>query len=35
MVNVVVFRPFGVQNQSELVFFNYHTSQAEPDDLLS
>ena len=26
MVNSVVFRTFGVQNQSELVFFNYHTS---------
>ncbi len=26
MVNSVVFRPFGVQNQNELVFFNYHTS---------
>src|SRR5437016_2886808 len=29
MVNAVVFRPFGVQNQSELVFFNYHTAKAE------
>ena len=26
MVNSIVFRPFGVQNQNELVFFNYHTS---------
>lgn len=26
MVNSVVFRPFGVQNQSALVSFNYHTS---------
>jgi putative ABC transport system permease protein len=25
MVNGIVLRPFGVQNQSELVFFNYHT----------
>jgi predicted permease len=29
LVNAVVFRPFGVQNQSELVFFNHHTSQGE------
>src|SRR6266700_622076 len=29
MVNAVVFRPFGVQNQSELVFFNHHTSKTE------
>ena len=29
MVNAVVFRSFGVQNQSELVFFKYHTSKAE------
>jgi predicted permease len=29
LVNAVVFRPFGVQNQSELVFFNYHTSKVE------
>jgi len=26
MVDAVVFRPFGVQNQRELVSFNYHTS---------
>jgi len=26
LVNAVVFRPFGVQNQNELVFFNRHTS---------
>ncbi len=29
LVNAVVFRPFGVQNQSELVFFNHHDSQGE------
>ena len=29
LVNAVVFRPFGVQNQSELVFFNMHTSKRE------
>jgi predicted permease len=29
MVNAVVFRPFGVQSQDELVFFNYHTSKVE------
>jgi predicted permease len=26
LVNAIVFRPFGVQNQNELVFFNRHTS---------
>jgi predicted permease len=29
MVNAVVFRSFGVQDQNELVFFNYHTSKTE------
>src|ERR1700689_2817027 len=29
LVNAVVFRPFGVQKQNELVFFNSHTSQGE------
>src|SRR5215831_13857434 len=29
LVNAVVFRPFGVQNQHELVFFNRHTSGGE------
>jgi hypothetical protein len=29
LVNAVVFRPFGVRNQSELVSFNYHTSRVE------
>jgi putative ABC transport system permease protein len=29
LVNAVVFRPFGVQNQNELVFFNHHTSKSE------
>jgi predicted permease len=29
MVNSVVFRPFGVQNQNELVFFNYHKGKVE------
>jgi hypothetical protein len=29
LVNAVVFRPFGVKNQNELVFFNYHTSKIE------
>ena len=29
VVNAVVFRPFGVRNQSELVFFNYHTAKVE------
>ncbi|MGA3189945.1 MAG: ABC transporter permease [Bryobacteraceae bacterium] len=29
LVNAVVFRPFGVQNQNELVFFNMKTAQAE------
>jgi len=29
LVNAVVFRPFGVQKQSELVFFNHHTAKAE------
>ncbi len=29
LVNAVVFRPFGVQNQSELIFFNHHTSKGE------
>jgi predicted permease len=28
MVNSVVFRPFGVQNQNELVSFNYHSSKS-------
>src|SRR5579862_899595 len=29
LVNAVVFHPFGVKNQKELVFFNYHTSKVE------
>jgi len=29
LVNAVVFRPFGVQNQNELVCFNYHTAKVE------
>src|SRR5580698_1377957 len=29
LVNAVVFRPFGVKNQNELVFFNMHTAHAE------
>src|SRR5271163_3512981 len=29
LVNAVVFRPFGVERQNELVFFNTHTSKAE------
>jgi MacB-like periplasmic core domain len=29
LVNSVVFRPFGVQKQSELVFFNHHTAKEE------
>jgi predicted permease len=29
LVNAVVFRPFGVQRQSELVSFNLHTSKAQ------
>ena len=29
LVNAVVFRPFGVHNQNELVFFNMHTARAE------
>src|ERR1700689_299811 len=29
LVNAVVFRPFGVERQSELVFFNTHTNKAE------
>ena len=29
MVNAVVFRSFGVQNQSQLVFFNHHTAKGE------
>jgi predicted permease len=29
MVNAVVFRPFGVERQNELVFFNMHTAKAE------
>ena len=29
LVNAVVFRPFGVQKQSELVFFNHHTAKVE------
>jgi predicted permease len=29
LVNAVVFRPFGVERQSELVFFNTHTTKAE------
>ncbi len=29
LVNAVVFRPFGVQNQSELIFFNHHTRGGE------
>src|SRR5271170_3187026 len=29
LVNAVVFRPFGVQRQSELVSFNMHTSKAQ------
>jgi predicted permease len=29
LVNAVVFRPFGVKNQNELVFFNMHTTHAE------
>jgi len=29
LVNAVVFRSFGVQNQSELVFFNMHVAKAE------
>jgi predicted permease len=29
LVNTIVFRPFGVKNQDELVFLNYHTSKME------
>src|ERR1700693_4266701 len=29
LVNAVVFRPFGVQNQNELVFFTYHRGKVE------
>ncbi len=29
LVNAVILRPFGVRNQSELVFFNHHTSQGD------
>jgi hypothetical protein len=29
MVNAIVFRPFGVQSQSELVLFNRHSSKRE------
>ena len=29
LVNAVVFRPFGVERQNELVFFNMHTAKAE------
>jgi predicted permease len=29
LVNAVVFRPFGVEHQNELVFFNTHTAKAE------
>jgi hypothetical protein len=29
LVNAIVFRPFGVKNQSELVFFNMHTRKSE------
>ncbi len=29
LVNAVVFRPFGVERQKELVFFNMHTAKAE------
>ena len=29
LVNAIVFRPFGVERQNELVFFNTHTSKAE------
>jgi predicted permease len=29
LVNTIVFRPFGVRNQNELVFLNYHTSKME------
>ena len=29
LVNAVVFRPFGVEHQKELVFFNMHTAKAE------
>ncbi|MGB6942145.1 MAG: ABC transporter permease [Bryobacteraceae bacterium] len=29
LVNAVVFRPFGVERQNELVSFNFHTSKAE------
>ena len=36
LVNAVVFRPFGVERQNELVSFNFHTAKAEfPDALLS
>ena len=29
LVNAVVFRPFGVEHQNELAFFNMHTAKAE------
>ena len=29
LVNAIVFRPFGVERQNELVFFNTHTNKAE------
>ena len=36
LVNTVVFRPFGVERQNELVSFNIRTSQsAVPDAVLS
>ncbi len=35
MVNSVVFRPFGVQNQNELVSFNYHTPQGGGGPMIS
>ena len=29
LVNAIVFRPFGVENQGDLAFFNMHTAKAE------
>ncbi|MGA3026108.1 MAG: ABC transporter permease [Bryobacteraceae bacterium] len=35
LVDAVVFRPFGVRNQSELIFFNHHTSTGGEGPMMS
>ncbi len=35
LVNALVFRPFGVRNQSELIFFNHHNAKGDESPMMS